>query len=57
MSLWKVPNEETQELMGLFYKELLFGKTPHQSLRSAQKQLMTMGKSPYYWAGFILLDS
>lgn len=56
MSLWKVPNEETQELMGLFYKELLFGKTPHQSLRSAQKQLMTMGKSPYYWAGFILLD-
>ncbi len=56
MSLWKVPDEETQELMGLFYKELLLGKTIHQSLKSAQYKLMNMGKSPYYWAGFILLD-
>ncbi len=56
MSLWRVPDEETTELMRMFYKELLFGKTPHESLKSAQKHLMTMGKSPYYWAGFILLD-
>ena len=56
MSLWKVPDEETKELMRLFYKELLNGNTPHQSLKIAQKQLMTKGKSPYYWAGFILLD-
>ena len=56
MSLWKVPDEETKELMRLFYKELLSGKTPHQSLKTAQNQLMTRGKSPYYWAGFILLD-
>ena len=56
MSLWKVPDEETKELMRLFYKELLSGKTLHQSLKTAQNQLMTRGKSPYYWAGFILLD-
>ncbi len=56
MSLWKVPDEETKELMTLFYKELLNGKTSHQSLKSAQKQMMQGGKSPYYWAGFILLD-
>ena len=56
MSLWKVPDEETKELMWMFYKELLNGNTPHQSLKIAQKQLMVKGKSPYYWAGFILLD-
>ncbi|MBP5339845.1 MAG: CHAT domain-containing protein [Prevotella sp.] len=56
MSLWKVPDKETKELMRLFYKELLSGKTPHQSLKTAQNQLMTRGNSPYYWAGFILLD-
>lgn len=56
MSLWKVPDEETQELMITFYKELLSGKTPHQSLRLAQKQLIEEGKSPFYWAGFVLLD-
>ena len=56
MSLWKVPDEETKELMAIFYKELLSGKTPYQSLKTAQEQLIDRGKSPYYWAGFILLD-
>ncbi len=56
MSLWKVPDEETKELMMMFYKELINGNTPHQSLKIAQKKLMSKGKSPYYWAGFILLD-
>jgi tetratricopeptide (TPR) repeat protein len=56
MSLWKVPDEETKELMTAFYKELLSGQTPYQSLKTAQKQLMDAGKSPYYWAGFMLLD-
>lgn len=56
MSLWKVPDEETKELMRIFYNELIKGNTPHQSLMIAQKRIMTNGKSPYYWAGFIILD-
>ena len=56
MSLWKVPDKETIDLMRMFYKELLNGNTPQQSLKSAQKQMMAEGKTPYYWAGFILLD-
>lgn len=56
MSLWKVPDAETKELMRMFYKELLNGNAPHQSLKIAQKQVMAKGKPPYYWAGFILLD-
>ena len=56
MALWKVPDKETNDLMRMFYKELLNGNTPQQSLKSAQKQMMAEGKTPYYWAGFILLD-
>lgn len=56
MSLWKVPDKETKELMIAFYKELLSGNTPHKSLKIAQQEQIDAGKSPYYWAGFILLD-
>ena len=56
MSLWKVPDEETKELMTIFYRKLLEGNSPHQSLELAQEQIKKSGKSPYYWAGFILLD-
>lgn len=56
MSLWKVPDEETGILMKYFYQYLLSGKSAHQSLRLAQDKLIESGKSPYYWAGFILLD-
>ena len=56
MSLWKVPDEETNILMQNFYQHYLSGKSAHQSLRLAQEQLIKTGKSPYYWAGFVLLD-
>ena len=56
MSLWKVPDEETKELMAVFYRELLAGNSPHRSLKLAQERLKDAGKSPYYWAGFLLLD-
>lgn len=56
MSLWKVPDEETNILMQNFYHHYLSGKSAHQSLRLAQEQLIKAGKNPYYWAGFILLD-
>ena len=56
MSLWKVPDEETKQLMSSFYNYLLSGNTSHQALLLAQKQLIGQGKSPFYWAGFILLD-
>ena len=56
MSLWKVPDEETKQLMSSFYKYLLSGNSSHQALSLAQKHLIEQGKSPFYWAGFILLD-
>lgn len=56
MSLWKVPDEETRTLMVVFYDQLLSGKSPYQALKQAQNILIKQGKTPYYWAGFVLLD-
>lgn len=60
MSLNKVDDEATQILMVEFYKNLMNGKSKHQSLKDSQKYLRQVenGKydKPEYWASFILLD-
>lgn len=55
MSLWKVPDTQTAELFDIFYSECFAGKTIHESFQSAQSQ-MKAKYSPYYWAGFVLLE-
>ena len=60
MSLDKVDDEATRILMVEFYRNLMNGKTKHQSLQEAQKHLRQVenGKydDPKYWASFIMLD-
>lgn len=60
MSLDKVDDEATKILMVEFYKNLMSGKSKHQSLKDAQKYLRQVdnGKfdKPEYWASFIMLD-
>lgn len=60
MSLNKVDDEATRILMVEFYKNLMAGKSKHQSLKEAQKHLRQIegGKynDPKYWAPFIMLD-
>lgn len=60
MSLDKVDDEATKILMVEFYRNLMSGKTKHQSLKDAQKHLRKVenGKydKPEYWASFIMLD-
>jgi CHAT domain-containing protein/Flp pilus assembly protein TadD len=56
VSLWKVSDKGTSELMPLFYKSVLAGKSPAVALREAQLQ-MWQGKewrNPYFWAAFTL---
>ena len=55
MSLWKVPDTQTAELFDIFYSECFAGKTIHEAFQSAQSQ-MKAKYSPYYWAGFVLLE-
>jgi CHAT domain-containing protein len=55
MSLWKVPDAQTAELFSIFYKECLGGKSIHDAFQLAQAK-MRAKYSPYYWAGFVLLE-
>jgi CHAT domain-containing protein/Tfp pilus assembly protein PilF len=53
MSLWKVPDEQTKELMIDFYKRLLAGKPRAEALREAQLSMKKKYLNPYYWGAFI----
>ena len=53
MSLWKVHDWATSELMGTFYENLIAGIDRAGALRAAQLKLKNMYAHPYYWAAFI----
>jgi CHAT domain-containing protein/tetratricopeptide (TPR) repeat protein len=53
MSLWKVPDQQTQELMVDFYRRLLAGTPRAQALREAQLELRKHHPHPFYWGAFI----
>lgn len=62
MSLWSVPDKETQELMHLFYTKWLTGTEMHMALTQAQLEMRRQIKRehngrdlPYYWGAFILV--
>jgi len=61
MSLWSVPDRETQELMTLFYQNWLSGMEKPEALRRAQMKERDQvteryGRDlPYYWGAFILV--
>ncbi len=61
LSMWSVPDKETQELMTLFYQKWLSGKDKNQALREAQLEMRSRVKSrygkdlPQYWAAFVLV--
>lgn len=55
ISLWKVPDEQTKEMMLVFYKKLLAGTPESVSFKHAQ-QYMSKKYTPYYWGGFVLME-
>lgn len=56
MSLWKVSDEATKQLMTTFYKEWMNGKDKEQAFFSAQKSLRQDFPEPYYWGAFVMLN-
>ena len=65
MSLWDADDISARLLMVEFYRNLLKGNSKQQSLKLAQQFIRDytdekgnkLFDSPYYWAGFILLDA
>lgn len=61
MSMWPVPDQETQELMQSFYQKWLAGKDKHQAFREAQLEMRQKVKErygedlPFYWGAFVLV--
>lgn len=55
LSLWNIPDEETSELMELFYTGKIKGMTNYGALHSAQ-EVMRKKYAPYSWAAFELIE-
>jgi CHAT domain-containing protein/tetratricopeptide (TPR) repeat protein len=58
-SRWKVDSAMTRELMRAFYANVMTGKTPAESLRSASTRIRGLPgyTHPYYWASFAVFGS
>jgi CHAT domain-containing protein len=55
MSLWKVNDQTTSELMEAYYRNLLAGQGRAAALREAMRSLRVTKPHPHYWAPFIAL--
>ncbi|MFD7556300.1 CHAT domain-containing protein [Streptomyces sp. NPDC059835] len=53
MSLWQVPDRETQELMEDFYSRLKGGEPRGAAFRAARLAMRARRPDPYYWGAFI----
>ncbi|MBW8048867.1 MAG: DUF3856 domain-containing protein [Cytophagales bacterium] len=65
MSLWKVNDQTTQELMISFYSKWLQVEDPdavgggdkHKAFKQAQLELKEKYKHPYYWGAFVMVGN
>jgi len=55
MSLWQVPDKETEEFMTTFYTKLLKSKDIRKSFNETQNE-MRKKYDPYFWAAFVLIE-
>jgi CHAT domain-containing protein len=57
MSLWKVDDAATQQLMNNFYSNWIKSNDKQKAFKQAQIQLMTKYKEPYYWGAFVMMEN
>lgn len=55
MSLWKVDDNATQELMRVFYEQWLSHGDKKKAFREAQMQVRAKYPDPYYWGAFVMV--
>jgi hypothetical protein len=59
MSLWKVSDEPTKDMMIFFYEEIEKGASYAAAMRSAKlryiKESDNTTADPYYWSAFVLV--
>lgn len=55
MSLWKVNDEATQELMVMFYSNWLNVKDKRKAFHQTQLELKKKYTDPFYWGAFVII--
>ncbi|MBI4649345.1 MAG: CHAT domain-containing protein [Bacteroidia bacterium] len=55
MSLWQVPDKETEEFMTMFYTKFLKQKDIRKAFSETQAE-MRKKYDPYYWGAFVLIE-
>lgn len=55
MSLWKVNDVTTQELMSGFYRRWFSGMNKFEAFKKTQLELKKKYNDPYHWGSFVLL--
>jgi CHAT domain-containing protein len=55
MSLWKVDDAATQQLMTNFYTNWIKLGNKQKAFKQAQIQLMAKYKEPYFWGAFVMM--
>ncbi len=55
MSLWKVDDAATQQLMKSFYANWIKLRNKQKAFKQAQLQLLVKYKEPYYWGAFVMM--
>jgi CHAT domain-containing protein len=55
MSLWKVNDQATQELMTHFYENWLATGNQQLAFKNAQQQIKTKYPQPYFWGAFVMV--
>jgi CHAT domain-containing protein/tetratricopeptide (TPR) repeat protein len=53
ISLWKIPDIQTKELMIEFYTRLIAGEARSEALRNAQLTMKKRHADPFYWGAFV----
>jgi CHAT domain-containing protein len=57
ISLWKVDDQATRDLMIKFYEYLTNGNSLHDSLKKAQSDQAKLSLDPALWGGFVLVGN
>ena len=58
MSLWKVSDDATRDLMTMFYSNLIkYNNDVRKAFKAAQLALKQKYPEPYYWGAFVLIES
>lgn len=55
MSLWKVDDEATKDLMTAFYQKWVNGRDKTASFKEAQLEVKMKYPNPIYWGGFVMV--